>query len=137
MNKPKPRPRSDAYSPRSVCWTLYKPEKLAEKLNVPVEAVDIALEETGFNKAVRIREETIRWKTRLIDEQRNLHGQHKQLHEEIQKVNTRIREVDEMLVNIRNILRIPREKERETEQKARDNECLRYIQNPAPNSKMP
>lgn len=107
----KPRPRRDAYSPNSAGWTLYKPEKLAEKLNLPTETVDKALEETGFNKAVRIRELVIKWKTRLLSEQKELHKKREELQKEIKQVALREKEVNEMLVNIRNILRIPREKE--------------------------
>jgi len=49
-------PRKNAYSPRSAGWTLYRPQDVAEKLGRPLEEVDRVLEETGFNKAVRIRE---------------------------------------------------------------------------------
>ena len=108
----KPRPRKDAYSPLSANWTLYKPEKLAEKLNLPVEIVDRSLEETGFNKAVRIREEIIRWKTRLLQEQKELHKQEQEILKQLKKVRLRKREVNEMLTNIRNILRMPREEPR-------------------------
>ncbi len=104
------RSRSGAYSPRSANWTLYKPEKLAEKLGLPVDVVDTALKETGFNKAVRIREELIHWKTRLLDEQKQLSKERQELQAKLKAVSTREKEVSEMLVNIRNILRIPREK---------------------------
>jgi len=107
----KPIPRSNAYSPRSAGWTLYKPEVLAEKLMLPVEMVDKALEETGFNKAVRIRELLIRWKTELISEQKELAKTRYELQEKLRRIGQREKEVSEMLVNIRNILRIPREKE--------------------------
>jgi len=105
-------PRGNAYSPKSANWTLYKPEVLAEKLDMPLDVVDIALEETGFYKAVRIRELIIKWKTELIDEQRKLHFKREELQKELSKVKQREKEVSEMLVRIRNILRIPRERER-------------------------
>ena len=103
--------RSNAYSPKSANWTLYKPEVLADKLKMPVDVIDTALEETGFHKAVRIRELIIKWKTDLIQEQRNLHFEREKLQGELCKVKQREKEVTEMLVRIRNILRIPREKE--------------------------
>ena len=36
-------PRGNAYSPKSANWTLYKPEVLAEKLDMPLDVVDILL----------------------------------------------------------------------------------------------
>ena len=107
----KPTPRSNAYSPRSANWTLYKPEVLAEKLDRHLDVVDEALEETGFYKAVRIRESIIKWKTDLIQEQRDLYFEREKLQGELCKIKQREKEVTEMLVRIRNILRIPREKE--------------------------
>lgn len=103
-------PRSNAYSPRSIYWTLYKPEILAEKLKIPLDVVDTALEETGFLKAVKIRELIIKWKTRLLSEQKDLHFERDKLQRELGKVSQREKEVSEMLVEIRNILRIPRER---------------------------
>lgn len=103
-------PRSNAYSPRSAGWTLYKPEILAEKLKMPLDAVDTALEETGFLKAVKIRELIIKWKTRLLSEQKDLHFERDKLQKELGKIKQREKEVSEMLVEVRNILRIPRER---------------------------
>jgi hypothetical protein len=111
MSELKLRPRKDAYSPRSGNWTLYNPEDVAQKLTLPVPLVDKVLEETGFNKAVRIREEVIRWKTRLLAEQKELSRQEQELRAQLKKVTLRQKETDEMLINIRNILRMPREKE--------------------------
>jgi len=105
----KPRPRSDAYSPRSANGTLYKPEKLAEKLKIPKATLMPALEETGFSKAVRIREELIRWKTRLLDEQKSLHHEIEGLEKRLKQLKQRKAVVQETLIEIRNILRIPRE----------------------------
>ena len=104
------RPRADAYSPRSVGWSLYNPGDVAEKLGLPLEAMDLALEETGFNKAVRIREMIIRWKTELLAEQKKPDAEYQTHRLTMLAIKHRRRQVDEMLTNIRNILRIPREK---------------------------
>lgn len=109
----KPISRRNAYTPRSAGWTLYRPQDVATKLNKPLDEVETALEETGFNKAVRIRELLIKWKTELLDEQRELAYEYKQVREQTLRIKRREKEVSEMLTNIRNILRIPREKEGE------------------------
>lgn len=106
---PKPLPRSTAYSPRSASWTLYDPRKLAEKLGLPVETIDAALEETGFNKAVRIREEVIRWKENLRSEERALLASVQLLEGERRRMKSRLSAVQEQLASVRNLLRIPRE----------------------------
>lgn len=106
---PKPLPRSTAYSPRSAAWTLYDPAKLAEMLGLPVEFVDQALEKTGFNKAVRIREEVIRWKENLRSEERALLSSIKLIESERRRIRARLSAVQEQLASTRNILRIPRE----------------------------
>ena len=107
----RPRSRKDACTPKSAGWTLYNPEDVAEKLNKPLSEVDRVLEETGFNKAVRIREEVIRWKTGLIIEQKQLASEEDKLRQQLKNIKGRQHRVSEMLCNIRNILRIPREKE--------------------------
>ena len=119
-------PRKNAYSPRSAGWTLYRPQDVAEKLGRPLEEVDRVLEETGFNKAVRIRELLIKWKTNLIDEQRMLHKERQALQAQLKKVTQREKEVSEMLINIRNILRIPREKPCDQEEKEAE-EALKAV----------
>jgi hypothetical protein len=101
--------RSAAYSPMSAGWTLYNPEKLAKHLDIDTDIVHDALEKTGFNKAVRIREELIRYKERLRKEQKALTNKRQVLMQEKAKVDQREREVREALENVRNILRIPRE----------------------------
>lgn len=103
-------PRKNAYSPRSANWTLYDPKPPAERLDKAVEEVDLALEETGFNKAVRIREYLIKWKTNLLEEQKQLANEQRKLQEQLSRSRQRGKEVGEMLVNIRNILRIARGK---------------------------
>ena len=105
------RPRKDAYTPQSCHWTLYNPEDVANRLNKSIDEVDNVLEQTGFNKAVRIREEIIRWKTKLIEEQKQLAKGELALRKQIQANKSRQYQVEEMLINIRNILRMPREKE--------------------------
>lgn len=105
--------RSAAYSPLSAGWTLYDPGKLAEHLGIDIDVVHVALEKTGFNKAVRIREEVIRYKERLRKEQADLSNRRGVLLQEKAKVDQREREVREALENIRNILRMPREADSE------------------------
>jgi len=109
------RSRKEAYSPESSSWTLYRPEDLAEELGVDIGEADSALERTGFNKAVRIREHLIKWKTRLLREAKEITRTKRILREEVKKVNARERQVAEMLVGIRNILRISREKPKRKE----------------------
>jgi len=110
------RKRKESYSPRSASWSLYRPEDLAEKINQSVDLVDKALEETGFNKAVRIREELIRWKTRLIDECKDLTKQINDLTKELKWLKIEMKYKNIMLENIRDILRISREKPTTTEE---------------------
>lgn len=107
---PHPVPRKAAATPESAAWTLYDPRELAQVLGLPVDQVDRALERTGFNKAVRIREEVIRWKERLRHEERDLRERLGALDGERDVIRQRLREVGEQLENTRNILRIPREK---------------------------
>lgn len=110
--KPLPvlRPAREAASPLSANWTLYKPEVLAEKLGLPLEVVDKALEETGFYKAVRIREEVIRLKTRLLKEQKELTKREQELAKELKQVRRELYYLQRELTHLRNILRLPREK---------------------------
>lgn len=110
---PNALPRKTQGGPLSAAWTLYDPRKLAEKLGVSVEAADRALEETGFNKAVRIREEVIRWKERLRHEHTDLMAELDDLNKKRAAVRQRLGEVTEQLENTRNILRISRQKESE------------------------
>ncbi len=107
---PAPLKRSTAYTPRSAAWTLYNPKPLADILGLSEPDVDAALEQTGFNKAVRIREEVIRWKERLRAEERELQMQIEALTIERRKLSARHNVVREQLANVRNLLRIPREK---------------------------
>ena len=108
--KLKVRRRSDSVSPLSASWTLYRPEDVAEKLVVPLSTVDKVLEETGFSKAVRIREEIIRLKTRLISEARELHHRERRLTSARLKNRDRLKSVNRQLADLRQILRLPREK---------------------------
>lgn len=103
--------RATSYSPLSSSWTLYRPQDVAQKLGVPDDRAHKALEETGFNKAVRIREELIRWKERLRKEQNEVNMRREELRHELQKLNQRDAEIKDVLANVRNILRIPREAE--------------------------
>lgn len=107
-----PRGRGEAVSPLSQNWTLYKPEKLAEKLNLSVKIVDKALEETGFNKAVRIREQLIKWKCGLLKEQRDLRKGESKLLKLLAAMRLTKHQNELQLMNIRSILRISREKPR-------------------------
>lgn len=106
----KPVARSTAYTPKSAGWTLYRLADVADKLGVDVTAADEALEVTGFNKAVRIREELIRWKERLRAEERGLAAEKDVLRKEHARVCGRLSLVREQLENVRNVLRLPREK---------------------------
>jgi hypothetical protein len=106
----KPLPRRTQGGPLSAAWTLYDPRELAAKLGLPVETVDLALEQTGFNKAVRIREEVIRWKERLRHEERSLRERLEVLDEDRFRIKTRLSVVNEQLANTRNCLRISRQK---------------------------
>lgn len=104
-----PSPRRTAYGPRSAGWTLYRIADLADKLGVDMVTLDTALEQTGFNKAVRIREETIRWKERLRKEERALMDEQEQHRAALKATGHRLGTVREQLANVRNLLRIPRE----------------------------
>lgn len=101
--------RSNAYGPRSAGWTLYDPRVLADRLGLPVAVIDRALEETGYHKAVRIREELIRWKERLRAENADITAEFKVLAERKRALQQRNKEVQEQLRNVRNLLRISRE----------------------------
>ena len=67
------------------------------------------LEETGFNKAVRMREELIRWKTRLIDAARENQGAQNKHRAQLRDLKTADKAIQAQLAGVRNILRIPRE----------------------------
>lgn len=106
---PHPLPRETAISPRSADWTLYRAADLAALLGLPVSQVEHALERTGFSKAVRIREEIIRWKERLRKEERDLAMRQDTLDTQRRQVSGRLKVVREQLENTRNLLRLPRE----------------------------
>lgn len=123
----KGRPRSDATSPRSANWTLYRPGKVADMINghawdrdilLSVEETHRILEETGFVKAVKIREELIREKVRLIAERKRVERRRIRLEKRIRVTRRYSTELDRRLIMIRDILRVPREQPR----KRRDNE---------------
>jgi hypothetical protein len=107
---PKPLPRKAQGGPLSADWTLYDPARLAEKLGLSVAQVDAALEQTGFNKAVRIREEVIRWKERLRHEEAGLRDRLEIIDAERTEIKGRLSIVCEHLENTRNCLRISRQK---------------------------
>lgn len=108
----KHRSRREATSPRSVGWSLYDPRRLAEDLKVDVELADWALERNGFFKAVRIREELIRWKERLKAERRQLTEEYESTKGKLIDINDRRIHVEDTLAGIRDLLRMPREKEK-------------------------
>lgn len=101
--------RRNATSPLSAGWTLYKSDVLAEKLGIEITVLDKALEETGFNKAVRIREAVIKQKEILRKRERELMFKEQELQQELTKVKAEHLHVSEMLGCLRDILRIPRE----------------------------
>ena len=110
------RNRKDAVSPLSVHWTLYKPEKVQEKLNnrsssgdIPFWEINKILEETGFNKAVRIREALIKEKTCLIQIEKGYRQSIQSYYKKIKALKQDHKIVREKLELVRNILRIPRE----------------------------
>jgi len=105
----KHRPRSDAATPLSAHWRLYRPQDLASELGVDGSAAVQALEKTGFSKAVRIREELIRWKTRLLVEQRQVTREIQELDHKRFHLSARGHEIANTLAGIRDVLRIPRE----------------------------
>lgn len=110
--KPEPAKRSEAYNRgRSAHWKLYRPELVADELKAwhrdPAE-IDAALEKTGFKKAVRIREELIRWKTRLLAEERAITAEYEELNAKRVELRRRREIVRYALVNVRNVLRLPR-----------------------------
>lgn len=105
------RSRKSAVSPRSTSWTLYKPEILAERLGIPLDVVDLALEETGYYKAVKIREDLIKLKTRLKDDSRCFSDHIETLQALVRHYKRRKIWVDHQLEDVRDILRRPREKE--------------------------
>lgn len=114
----KGRPRRDATSPRSVYWTLYRPEKVREMINgkawdrdvlISLEETHRILEITGFVKAVRIRENLIREKTRLLAERHRVEKRRVSLERRLKATKRVSHELARRLVMIRNILRIPRE----------------------------
>lgn len=105
----RPKPRSTAYSAKSAGWTLYRADELAQRLGVSEQNADRALEETGFNKAVRIREELIHWKERLRKEEKALADERERCLKDAKKLAERLSTVREQLENVRNVLRLPRE----------------------------
>lgn len=107
--QPTPLKRKAAATPKSASWTLYDPQALALDLDLSVDVVDAALERNGFNKAVRIREEVIRWKERLRHEERSLQAELRLVLQRKRELSGRLKELGEQLESVRNVLRIPRE----------------------------
>lgn len=103
------RSKAKAVSPLSVDWTLYDPKTLANKLGLPVEKVEKALEETGFNKSTRQRMELIRYKIRVQHEITELNKYLHRIHAEKRAVRKRMAFLQETCVNLHNILKMPRE----------------------------
>ena len=92
---------------------MYKPEILAERLGVPLDVVDLALEETGYYKAVQIRGDLIKLKTKLKDDSRSCMRQI-EFHAKLVRIwKQRKMSTDCQLEDVRDILRRPREKTKE------------------------
>ena len=113
------RSRKGSVSPLSAHWTLYKPEALTEELNklpfgaIKEELVDKALEKTGFNKAVRIRETIIKQKCSFIKQVAEMEKEKREVQSKLNKIKNSIRNCKEKLALMRDVLRIPREKPHE------------------------
>lgn len=108
--------RSTAVDPLSSDWSLYDPRRLAKLLfgdasDNHVGAVAAALEKCGFNKAVRVREEVIRYKVRLMGEGRDLDRAIAQVSGVLKKLKAaRAANAVEMQA-ARNILRLPQKED--------------------------
>lgn len=113
--KPIPVKRFEASKgPLSPSWTLYDSSKLLEDLNnqgynIDQNTLDNLLEQNGFNKAVRIREEVLKYKERLRIEFFNLEKLKIEYTKNINKIKNKQERVQEQLENCRNILRLQRE----------------------------
>jgi len=101
--------RKKSASPLSVGWKLYSPKRLAEALGLPVDKVDKALEETGFNKAVRVREYTIKRKIVLQKAVKEIEALINVKRRETYKLRQQAKALRNEVTGLRNILRIPRE----------------------------
>jgi hypothetical protein len=114
------RSRKDSCSPLSASWTLYKPEEVQKKINemvfgdMKIEEINKILEETGFNKAVRIREELIKRKVELGRDSSRIRKKinHHQSILDTLKKNLYMKEL--VIWEIRQALRIPRENKNKT-----------------------
>lgn len=100
--------------PLSSGWTLYDSSKLYEKLSAHCgffnqKELDKALEETGFNKAVRVRMEVLAWKERCRIEAQNLNKLLTEYRKQVKKIEERLEVLNDTLQQTRNILRIQRE----------------------------
>ena len=103
----------------SAGWTLYKPQKLFDLLvydsritafDFDIKELDEMLEQTGFNKAVRIREKMIRRKCQLLQEQKEIEALIRKTEKNLKDMKRNRHFIQSMLLEIRNILRISREK---------------------------
>ena len=105
----KPVNRRIAYSTGKAHHRLYRVEDVAEKLGKPVDEVTKALDDTGFLKLLRIRQELLNLKedlrTKAIPE---LEAMKPESPFEIFRHKLELRAAYWMIENIRNILRVPR-----------------------------
>lgn len=104
--------RKYAMSPGSEHWTLYRPADLSRELGCDIGAVEIALERTGFKKAVRIREELIRLKSRLKNARRAAFEAAEAHRSLAKKEHVKMVNLDHQLEDIRDVLRLPRKEKR-------------------------
>lgn len=104
-----PLSKRAATSPLSQDWKLYDPKILADELGLPVEQVNAALTKTGYNKAIRQKEELIRWKCRLVNEYKDVSREIRDVYRHLKNLKDRRRNIEDTMENTRNLLRIPRE----------------------------
>lgn len=99
---------------------MYKPRVLAERLGVPLDVLELALEETGYYKAVQIRGDLIKLKTKLKDHSRYCSQCIENYGNLLRHYKRRKRWIDLELEHVRDILRRPRERPRTKEQQHDD-----------------
>ena len=113
--------RSGVSSPKSADWTLYRTSHFVqdlldtfpalaeiESLDKKVEAI---LERNGMAKAIHIREETIKYRIRCHQELVELTKEERELLHKLRQVRNRKNHLTDVMGNLRNLLRLPREQE--------------------------
>ena len=104
----KPGKQPDA--PLEQGWSLYRPALVAYKLDKDIKETDEILQDTGFYKAVRVREELIRYRIRLQRDIAATNGRLMEIADERRALRTRMHFLMDEANELAKIINIAKDK---------------------------